>query len=425
MSEKLRGLRHFSIPFVILVCGIAVAAYFVVSRPSAHPNATSEKVWPVRVVVAELRDFRPRIRAFGEIRAGREAEIRAMVSGRLIRLHPEFRDGAVLSAGTELAVIDPVDYEITVAEKRAELDQARAVLAEYRSELVSERKLLENARRQVEIADRNLSRATDLASTGRESQRARDDAELAVASTEQSLLQREQTIARLQTRTAQQNAVIQRAQAALDRAARDLSHTAVLAPFDGFVADVRLALGKRVAVGESLGRLLAADQAEVRFELPEAHFARLVSQSGTPSSATLGGLIGGEVEVEWRLGDGVPTQTAVIDRIGAEIDAAMGGIVLFARLRDGANIAGLRAGAFVEVRIPDVEYRSVYVLPAKTIADDGRGYVLDGDRLKEVKFIVLRDLGEEVIVTAELGVGAKVVTDQFAGIGPGLRAREL
>ena len=55
------------------------------------------------------------------------------------------------------------------------------------------------------------------------------------------------------------NAVIQRAQAALDRAARDLSHTAVLAPFDGFVADVRLALGKRVAVGESLGRLLAAD----------------------------------------------------------------------------------------------------------------------------------------------------------------------
>lgn len=242
MSEKLRGLKHFSIPFVILLGGIAVAAYFVVSRQSAHPNAASEKVWPVRVVVAELRDFRPRIRAFGEIRAGREAEIRAMASGRLTRLHPEFRDGAALSAGTELAVIDPVDYEITVAEKRA-------VLAEYKSELVSECKLLENARRQVEIAGRNLSRAADLASTGRESQRARDDAELAVATAEQTLLQREQTIARLQTRTAQQNAVIQRAHANLDRAARDLSHTTVLAPFDGFVADVRLALGKRVAVG--------------------------------------------------------------------------------------------------------------------------------------------------------------------------------
>ena len=62
---------------------------------------------------------------------------------------------------------------------------------------------------------------------------------------------------------------------------------------------------------------------------------------------------------------------------------------------------------------------------AKAVADDGRGYVLDGDRLKEVKFIVLRDLGEEVIVTADLDVGTKVVTDQFAGIGPGLRAREL
>ena len=45
-------------------------------------------------VTAERRDVAPVVRVFGEIRSGREAELRAMVAGRIVELNPAFRDGA-------------------------------------------------------------------------------------------------------------------------------------------------------------------------------------------------------------------------------------------------------------------------------------------------------------------------------------------
>ena len=419
----LRFPKQASLPVLILVAGLAMAAYFVSSRPRALPNPPAEKVWSVKVTEIVRRDVQSKIRVFGEITAGREAEIRAMVAGRLVELHPKFRTGELVRAGQHLAVIDPVDYEIGLAERRAELAQADALLREYRRELKWETELLANAERQVELAERGLERSSSLALSGRESQKVRDDSEIALASAEQARLQRSQAKARLAARIEQQRAAYQRAQAVLAAAERNLAHTRVVAPFEGHLADVKLALGHRVAIGESLGRLLAAAELEARFEIPEADFARLLS--ARPSEDALQAVIGQEVEVAWRLGEQSLEFDGVVSRIGAEIDPAMGGIELYAILAENASEAGLRAGAFVEVRVADVEYHSVFLLPAKAVSDDGRAYVLDGDRLRAVDVKVLRTLGDEVVVDAALDDGARIVVNQFAGIGPGLKARAL
>jgi membrane fusion protein, multidrug efflux system len=392
----------------MLVIGMALFAYFKGSRPRALPKPPQEKVWTVALIEAARRDLRPDIRAFGQIRAGREAEIRAMVAGRLVELNPEFRDGALIRAGMLLAVIDPVDYEIRLAEQRAELAQAGSLLGEYERELEWESKLLTNAGRQVELARRGLERATKLASSGRESKKGRDDAEIQLAVAEQTELQKAQATARLAARIEQQRAAFQRAQALLASAERDLAHTRVVAPFEGHSADVRLALGKLVAVGESLGRLLAADELEARFEIPEADFSRLLQSDQADHALTA--LIGRKVEIIWRLGDRSLRFDAEIARIGAEIDAAMGGIEMFAVLDGDASAV-------------DIEYRSVFLLPSKAVSDDGLAYVFDGERLQPVEVRVLRKMGGELVVEAPFDDGAKVVANQFAGIGPGIRAR--
>lgn len=410
-------------PVLILIVGLALAAYFIDQRPRALTNPPQERVWSVTVTEVVRRDVQPKIRVFGEITAGREAEIRAMVAGRLVELHPEFRDGALVRTGMQLAMIDPVDYEIGLAERRAELEQADALLREHRRELEWETELVANAERQVELAERGLERSQSLALSGRESQKARDESEMNLASAEQTRMQRAQAKARLAARIEQQRAAYQRAQALLASAERDLAHTRVVAPFDGHLADVKLALGQRVAVGESLGRLLAASELEARFEIPEADFARLLDAAGNEGSVH--GVIGQEVEVEWRLGERSLEFDGVISRIGAEIDAAMGGIELFAVLAENASEAGLRAGAFVEIRVADIVYQSVFILPAKAVSDDGRAYLLDGDRLRAVDVKVLRTIGDEVVVDAALDDGARVVANQFVGIGPGLKARAL
>ena len=423
MPSILRFPKQASMPVLILVLGLAIAAYFVGSRPRALPQPPQERVWSVKVTEVVRRDVQPKIRVFGEIAAGREAEIRAMVAGRLVKLAPEFRNGTFIRTGMPLAVIDPVDYEIGLAERRAELKQAEALLREYRRELEWEAQLLANAERQVELAERGLARSNSLALSGRESQKVRDDSEMALAAAEQTRMQRSQAKARLSARIEQQRAAYQRAQAVLASAERDLAHTQVVAPFDGHLADVKLALGQRVAVGESLGRLLAAAELEARFEIPEADFARLLDTAESADSTQA--VIGQKVEIAWQLGEQSLEFDGVISRIGAEIDAAMGGIELFAILAENASEAGLRAGAFVEVRVDDIEYRSVFVLPAKAVSDDGRAYLLDGERLRAVEVKVLRKIGDEVVVDAALDDGAAIVATQFAGIGPGLKARAL
>lgn len=427
MSLSARRLKGILPPLLILAAGVAMAAWFVGSRPRAVPQAPQEKVWPVAVVDAVHRDIAPRIRVYGEVVAGREAELRAMVAGRLVEVAPGFRDGAFVSAGAKLAVIDPVDYEIRLAERRADLERARAALAELRRERDYEQKLLANADRQVELAARGLERSARLARSGTESQRARDEADMSLANAEQTRLQRAQAVARLDTRIDQLQAEFDRAQAELAFAERELAHTRVVAPFDGHLADVRLALGHRVAIGESLGRLIASRELEVRFDLPESDFARLIRAAGADSDEAGGvdGVLGRPVDVEWRLGDASVGLDAKLSRVGAEIDPSMGGVRLYAALPGDATDTGIRAGAFVEVSVADVTYRDVVLLPAKAVSEDGRVYVLEEGRLNEAEVEVLREIGDDVVVRGTLASGARVVANQFAGIGPGLRARAL
>ncbi|MEQ8234880.1 MAG: efflux RND transporter periplasmic adaptor subunit [Gammaproteobacteria bacterium] len=416
MSSLARRIRQVALPLGVLAVGIAVAAWFVVSRPRAVPQPPEEKVWPVAVVEVARADVQPSISAYGEVRAVREAELRTEVAGRLVTLDPSFKDGNLIAAGSEIAVIDPIDYENRLAEQRAERARAEAQLAELRRELEWEQRLHANAERQVALAERALARLEKLAADGRESRKVRDDAEAALAVSEQTLLQREQTMARLRTRIREQEAAYTKAQATLASAERELAKTRITAPFTGYATDVRLALGQVLAAGERIGRLLSADELEASFELPESDYARLTAADA---------LIGRPVTVTWRLGDDVREFDAVLARSGAEIDPTVGGIRLFATLDDDAVSRGLRAGAFVEVRIPDVVYRDVYRLPPKAIAANGQVFMLVDERLAAVDVEIVRNLGDAVLVRGALDPSHPVVARAFAGIGPGLRARPL
>lgn len=417
MPSPMRMMRRAAAPLLVLALGVAIAAWFVAARPRAHPKPPEEKIWPVVVTTVAAADVQPAITVFGEVRAAREAELRALVAGRLVELDGEFRDGNLVEAGRQLAVIDPVDYEHRRDEARAELARNEALLARQRDELEWERQLADNAARQVELARRALARTAELARSGRESQKARDDVEAALAVSEQTQLQRRQNVARLEAQVREQAAARDKARTALASAERELAHTRVVAPFNGYLTDVRLALGQRVAVGERLGRLLSAAELEVRFELPEAAYARLTDAGET--------LLGRPLTLRWRLGTETREFAATLSRVGAEIDPTLGGIAVYATLPADAPRQGLRAGAFVEVDVPDVTYAGVYRLPARALSEDGEVFALVDGRLERVAVEVVRQLGDEVLVRGDLEPSRPVVARSFPGIGPGMRARPL
>ena len=407
------------IPIAVITVGALIGAYLIGTRPQAHPNPPAERVRPVKVVTAQRISIQPELLVFGEIISGREAELRAMVAGRLVHLDPAYRNGAYVAAGNRLAEIDPFEYEITVRERRADVAEAQSKLRELQSELESNRRLLILLDEQIDLRKRDSNRVSNLVKKSQASEKALDDAEIALNTAHQMWLQGEQAIDGLMARIEQQRAALERADANLDRSERDLSDTTVVAPFSGFLQDIVVATGKRVAIGESIGRLIDADGLEARFELPNADYARVMGAAPETLDLHRHPLSGTKINVSWRLGQSTYDYTSVIERAGAEIDSTTGGVVLHARITGGPTKI-LRPGAFVEVSVPDIRYEDVIVLPASAVSSSGVVYVVENSRLEEHKVNVVREFGDKMFVKSDIGAESLIVADQFPEIGPGI-----
>jgi len=443
--------RTVVVPGIILVLAVATFAWLRATRSEARPEPARERVWAVAAERIRPVDVQPPVSAFGEVIAGRVADLRPLVSGRLVEVADELVEGAVVERGTLLAVIDPFEYETAVIEQRAALEEARARLEELRAELQAERRILTEAERQLELRRRELARNEDLAARGTASVQARDSAELAVAAAEQAVAVNRQSAGRLQARITQQQAVATRAEAALGRAERDVAETRLYAPFRGFLAAVDATPGSLVRDGDRIARLIDAGHLEVRFQLPERVFARLLeaddcdpdTRGGDPSADTARtrlrtparGLAGAPVpgrcssalvdrpaDVHWHTGTHSYTYRARVRRYGAEVDTAGGGVYLYAALDAVGASDPLRPGVFVEVTLPDRLYRDVVRLP-RTAVDAGTVYLIDDERLVPRPVEVLRTVGTDVLVRGDLPTGALVATTRLPEAGPGARVQ--
>ena len=407
------------LPIVVVIIGLLVGAYLVGTRPKAYPNPPAERIRPVNIVSALHQNIRPELLVYGEIKAGREAELRSMVAGRLVYLDPSYRSGAYVEAGRRLVEVDPFEYELAVREQRADVAEAQAKLRELQSKLEIQRRLLVLLDEQTELRKRDHVRAENLKKKNQTSEKAYDDTKLAVLASRQERLQAEQTIDGLVARIEQQRAALDRSEAQLDRSERDLIDTTITAPFSGFLQDIIVATGKRVAVGESIGRLIDADGLEARFELPNADYSRLVGTVARSLGKDNHPLSGTAIRATWRLGSTTYIYDGMIERVGAEIDSTTGGVVLYARIT-GGPIEILRPGAFVEVSLPDVYYNDIIALPETAVSSNGMVYVVEKARLVERQVEVVYESGAEIYIKSDIPAGASIVVEQFPDIGPGI-----
>jgi multidrug efflux system membrane fusion protein len=412
------------VPVAVVIVGGLIAAYLVGSRPKAQANPPTQAIRPVQIVAARYETLRPELRVYGEITAGREAEIRSMVAGRLISLDPHYRSGAYVEAGAQLAAIDPFEYEIALREQHADFAEAQAKLKELRADLKAQSSLIKLLDEQFSLRLRDSGRIANLALKNQSSEKALDDAKLALNLARQQRLQGMQSVSSLEARVEQQRAVVSRHEAKIDRAERDLLDTKLAAPFSGFLQDINVAIGKRVAVGESIGRLIDASGLEVRFALPNSDYARLVNAASSQQGSMQHPLLRTDISVVWRLGSASYNYGGIVERVGAEIDSSTGGVIIYARLIDGSTDI-LRPGAFVEVFVPDLLYEKVIVLPAAAVSNDGTVYLVEDGKLVSREVTVVHEFGNKVFVRSDIPPDTGIVAEQFPDIGPGILVRPI
>ena len=411
MMVVINGLFKLILPLMVIAAAGFAAWQMVATKPEVNKRPSREKAYAVQASPALLQDFRPDIRLYGTVYASRKVDLRALVSGEVIWVNPALAEGQVVSEGDALVRIDPFDYQGGVTEAEANLAEAKAKLAETVATLASDEATLAFLMEQRSFAANDLERAQTLVKSGSLTKQALENRKLTLSQREQSVNARQNNLTVLRARVEQQNANIERLTWRLEQARRNLADTTLKAPFTGLVQTRNVDLGRSVSGNDTLVSLYDPDQMDVRFTLSDAQYGRLIADGDS--------IKGRAITVNWKLGAVVQGHDAVIDRITPEVNAANGGIEVYARI---AAQSGLRSGTFVELLVPDRLYKKAISVPQAAIYQGNIIYLVQDGRMVAQPVSILAYLGDSVLVDgAVFASDAQIITTRVAEAGPGLK----
>ncbi|GAA4896587.1 efflux RND transporter periplasmic adaptor subunit [Ferrimonas pelagia] len=339
----------------------AALAAVVLTGCQQASEAPAMPVPTVEVSAASLQQYQPVKRFSGRIEAIEDIQISAQVTGYLTKRM--VADGEVVEAGTPLFEIDPRPY-------RAALAAAQGTLAE--------------AKASRDIAAVNLKRNKELSGKGSVSQADIDN---------------------LTATLAMADARVQQAQAALDSAELNLSHTTVIAPIGGQVGAATASVGDLVSPQSgALINLVQLDPVRTSFRISERERMFWLSQ----------GFAEGEgMEIALDLGQGVMyDQRGSLSFFDNRIDLATGTLALHADFENSDRT--LIAGQFVQVQVRPVQPLNGLVIPNAAVQTDQQGsfvmVVGEGNTIERRNVELGERLGQEIVVLGNLKEGERIVT---------------
>lgn len=377
-----REQRKRVLPVVVVVGAIAVALGLTATRAPVAPAAPEPVVPLVRVTAVETKAVRLDVETQGTVLPRTEGDLVPEVSGRVVWLSPSMASGGFFEAGDPLVRLDRGDYETA-------LRRAEAGVAGLRS--------------QATLAARSRDRSRALARDGLISRASLDEAENAARVAAASLAD---------------------AEAALERARRDLERTELRAPYAGRVRSESVDVGQFVERGRAVARLYAVDYAEVRLPVPDAQLAFLALPLDGAASA------GPVVDLRAQFAGTEQRWQGRVVRTEGEIDPDSRMINVVARVDDpygrAAPTAGppLAVGMFVSASIHGRELPQAVVLPRVALRAHDLVWVVGADgRLRERPVTVVRADRETVVVAAGLAAGDRVCLSTVEGFVDGMVVR--
>ncbi|MGE3625515.1 MAG: efflux RND transporter periplasmic adaptor subunit [Hyphomicrobiales bacterium] len=406
------------VPAAILLASIAAYSGLKATKPEPPQRPKRPMMLAVRTEPVKFVDHQPVLTLYGQTTAGRRVELRSLVAGEVIETGEHLREGGVIRKDDVLLRIDPFMHQGALDEARAGLAEARARLVETEATIASEESALARSKEQLSFAERDLERAVPLVGRGTVSEKSVDDRRMIVSERKQGVEQRQNNLKIQEARAAQQRALIAQFEWKVRQAERNLRDTVLKAPFDAYITQVSAQVGKILGANDAVASLLDSNWIDVRFTLSDQEYGRI--------AATEGSVIGKRVEVVWRVGDRPLVYPGSIERVAAEISAASGGVEVHARLDDPAAPIPIRAGAFVEVHMPDRNYVNVIRLPQTALYGRDRVYVVgEGGKPAERKVELVASAGDAVLLRGAIEAGERIIVTRIPSAGDGVRVQDL
>jgi multidrug efflux pump subunit AcrA (membrane-fusion protein) len=114
---------------------------------------------------------------------------------------------------------------------------------------------------------------------------------------------------------------------------------------------------------------------------------------------------------------------AALERVESEVQAASGGVEIFARLEKVDSTTSLRPGAFVEISVPGPAFAGVVRIPEIALSGGDTVYRVVEGRLDAVGVEVAGRDGNDVLIRGAFAPSDMIVVTRFPEAGPGLKVR--
>jgi membrane fusion protein (multidrug efflux system) len=348
-----------------------VMALAACGRGSAPATATPSIA--ASVIEAAPQDVPIMIEAVGQVEGSKEVEVRARVTGILLKRL--YQEGAVVRADAPLFQIDPAPFENALSQARAQLAEAAA---------------------RNEQAQREAARLKDLVAQRAISQKESDDA---------------QSNAKLA------DAAFKAAQAVVRDAELNLSYTLVTAPVAGVSGRAARSEGSLVSPGADslLTTINQQDPIWVRFSVSESDLAKLP-----------GGRLARDTNPEIRLvfpdGSLFPLKGR-LNFAATQIDPKLATLQLRAEFTNAKE--QLLPGQFVRVQIIAGTRQGVFLVPQVAVTQTESSYllfVLDPEGKATLRKVKVGEwVGKDWVILDGLQQGDKVVVDNLLKLREGMK----
>lgn len=378
--QKLVNCMKTNPPFVSFALSLALLGLAGCGEQSktASVGATRPPA-EVSVVTVKPREVEIETILPGRLKAVREAEIRARISGVVQSQH--FTEGTVVKAGESLFQIDPAPLQAAYDSAHANLARAEANLAQTQA----------RADRYAKLIEAQAVSAQD-----------NDDAKLAVQATKAEVLA---------------------ARAALETARLNLDYTKVIAPITGRVGKPEVTEG--ALVGYSGPTLLTSihqlDPIYFDFSQSSAQWLRFHRSF---ENGAFDQIANERLEVTLKLEDGtdytLPGHLVFTD---VTVNPSTGMISLRAEFPNPDGI--LLPGMFARINLPQARDEAAITTPQRAVQRGPNGtamvYVVNAENVVEQRSVELdRSIGADWIVRSGLHAGDRVIVEGLQKIRPGM-----
>lgn len=373
----LRILATKFAPIFVILVGFFLAFMISVSSPKPKKGIEFPKPTPVFYQILKKQNITLKIETNGEVRPLNEINLIAQVSGQITEAADEFVDGGIIRAGSPLVWIDDRDYKLTVISAESNVAKAK--------------KLLDR-----EIAESELAK--------------RDWEELGIGNADPLTLR----IPQLK----EAEAIVNAANADLERAKLKLERTVVTLPFQGIIRKKMTGIGQFVSAGSILATAFSTEQVLIALPLTDTELSYLdlpLAYEGVYSSSPRVKFYSytSNKKHEW---EGRITRTA------GSIDPPTRLVYVYAEVLNPYDQSPpLAIGMFVNAEIEGKKIENGFLIPNSAITDESLVYIIDDeDYLRIKKVEVLGADNDNLVVKGTIKEGDRVVASPLNNAKDGM-----